>query len=165
MFSSMCPVFFSVQVLLFRDRSCRSFRMVIRMLIGDNNLSKFWAAYQFSRPGLKSALRVTATDFDTLDLALAQSEERGSVIVSVLTSLLLEEVNQLEVSSSAFNVCEQVVTRLMGICPRSPACQVREIYLFVLGGFNYKSFLMPYIGPGFSNSLADLLLFIFFSSL
>ena len=144
MFSSMCPVFFSVQVLLFRDRSCRSFRMVIRMLIGDNNLSKFWAAYQFSRPGLKSALQVTATDFDTLDHALSQSEEKDSVIVSVLTSLLLEEVNQLEVSSSAFNVCEQVVTRLMGICPRSPGCQVRVIYLFILSDLDYKLFLKPY---------------------
>ena len=99
--------------------------MVIRMLIGDNNVSKFWGAYQFSRPSLKSSVLVTATDLDTLDHALTQTDEKDQVIVSVLTSLLLEEINQLEVASSAFNVCDQVVTRLAGICPRSPSCQVR----------------------------------------
>ena len=98
--------------------------MVIRMLIGDNNLSKFWAAYQFSRPSLKSSALVTATDLDTFDHALTQTDEKDSVIVSILTSLLLEEINQLEVASSAFNVCDQVVTRLSGICPRNPSCQV-----------------------------------------
>ena len=87
--------------------------MVSRLLIGDNNLSRYWPAYQFSRPSLKAATMLTATDFDTFDHALAQAEEREQVLVSVLTSLLIEEVNQHEVESSAFNVCEQAIARLV----------------------------------------------------
>ena len=98
--------------------------MVSFLLIGDNNLSRFWPAYQFSRPNLKHASLLTATDFDTLDHALTQAEEKDQVIISVLTSLLIDEVNQLEVESSALNVCEQAVSRLVGFCPQSPSCQV-----------------------------------------
>ena len=98
--------------------------MVSRLLIGDNNLSRFWPAYQFSRATLKHATLLTATDFDTLDHALSQTEEKDQVIVSVLTSLLIDEVNQLEVESSAHNVCEQAVSRLVGLCPQNPSCQV-----------------------------------------
>ena len=100
--------------------------MVSRLLIGDNNLSKFWPAFQFARPSLKHSVLVTATDLDGLDHALSKTEEREQVIVSVLTSVLLDEINQDEVGSSAFNVCEQVVTRLLGLCPSVPSCQVRR---------------------------------------
>ena len=109
--------------------------MISRVLIGDNNLSRYWPAYQFSRPSLKFVTLLTATDFDTFDHALTQTEEKEQVLVSVLTSLLIEEVNQLEVESSAFNICEQAVTRLVGICPRSPSCQV---FSFV---FSFISFI------------------------
>ena len=98
--------------------------MAARLLIGDNNLSRFWPAYQFSRPNIKFSTLHTATDLNTLDHALSQIEDKEQVIVCVLTSILLEEVNQLEVDSSAFNVCKQLVSRLMGLCPRSPGCQV-----------------------------------------
>lgn len=100
-----------------------------RLLIGDNNLSRFWPAYQFSRPTLKDATLLTATDFDTLDNALSQSDDKAQVIVSVLTSILLEEVNQLEVASSASNIFDQLLVRLMGLCPRSPSCQVISLKL------------------------------------
>ena len=98
-----------------------------RLLIGDNNLSRFWAAYQHSRPSMKNSQLITATDLDSLDSALSQSEDREQVIVSILTSVLLEEVNQLEVESSAFSVCEQAVTRLIGVCPQRPMSQVRRL--------------------------------------
>lgn len=100
------------------------FGMVSRLLIGDNNLSRFWPAYQFSRPALKTTQVFTATDLDTLDHGLSQIDEKDVVIVSVLTSILIEEVNQLEVESSASNVCDQAVSRLLGLCPRTPGCQV-----------------------------------------
>ena len=99
--------------------------MASRMLIGDNNLSKFCPAYQVSRPTLKHVSMFTATDFDTFDHALTQVDEKEQVIVSVLTSLLIEEVNQLELESSAYNVCEQVVSRLLGMCPQMQSSQVR----------------------------------------
>ena len=102
-------------------------KMVSRLLIGDNNLSKFWPAFQFARPSLKHSVMVTATDLDGLDHALSQTEEKEQVIVSVLTSILLEEINQDDISGSAFNICEQAVSRLLGLCPRVPSCQV---YLF-----------------------------------
>ena len=49
---------------------------------------------------------LTATDLDTYDHALSQVEDREVVVISVLTSILMEEVNHLELESSAFNVCE-----------------------------------------------------------
>ena len=105
--------------------------MISRLLIGDNNLSRFWPAHQFSRPNLKGSVLVTATDLDTLDHALSQIEDREQVIVSVLTSILLEEVNSLEVESSAYNVCSEVVTRLSGLCPQAQSVQVS--FLILLG--------------------------------
>ena len=112
-------------------------KMVSRLLIGDNNLSKFWPAFQFARPSLKHSVMVTATDLDGLDHALSQTEEKEQVIVSVLTSILLEEINQDDISGSAFNVCEQAVSRLLGLCPRVPSCQV---YLFEPGSACFYSF-------------------------
>ena len=106
-------------------------KMVSRLVIGDNNLSRFWAAFSFGRPGLKNSSLVTATDLDTFDHALAQVEDRHQVIISVLTSILLEEANSSDVSSSASNVCNEAVSRLVGVCPRTPGCQVRSFSLFV----------------------------------
>ena len=106
--------------------------MAFRLLIGDNNLSKFWPAYQFGRPSLKGATLVTATDLDTLDSALAQVDDKGQVIISVLTSILLDEVNTTEIVNSSLNVCSDVVSRLAGFCPQSPSCQVIMLSLFYL---------------------------------
>ena len=103
--------------------------MISRLLIGDNNLSRFWPAHQFSRPNLKGSLLVTATDFDALDHALSQVEDRDQVIVGVLTSILLDEVNPLEVASSGYNVCGEVVKRLFGVCTQTPSAQVRALRL------------------------------------
>ena len=103
--------------------------MVSRLLIGDNNLTKFWPAQQFGRPNLKGSMLVTATDLDTLDHALTQFDERDQVIVSVLTSILIDEVNSLEVAGSSFNVYSEVVSRLAGMGPRSPSCQVHSFGL------------------------------------
>ena len=104
--------------------------MVSRLLIGDNNLSRFWPSYQFSRSALKGVQLCTATDLDTFDHGLSQVEDKSVVVISVLTSILLEEVNQLEVESSAANVCEQTLTRLFGVCPGNLGCQVRNDPLF-----------------------------------
>ena len=102
--------------------------MLSRLLIGDNNLSRFWPSYQFGKANLKSSMLLTATDFDTLDHALSQSDEKEQVIISVLTSLLLEEISQDELESSVNNIIGEVMTRLGGLCPRSPSCQVPTIY-------------------------------------
>ena len=48
------------------------------------------------------------------------------VIISVLTSILLDEVNSSEVASSSLNVCSEVISRLAGFCPQAPSCQVRS---------------------------------------
>ena len=110
----------------------RFFKVVImsRLLIGDNNLSRFWAAFQFARPNMKSSSLLTATDLDTLDHALSKVDDHEQVIISVLTAILMEEANSSDVPVSASNVCAEVVTRLRGICPRSPTCQVRFIFAF-----------------------------------
>ena len=109
--------------------------MLSRLLIGDNNLSRFWAAYQFARPNMKDSVLMTATDLDTLDHALSQVEDRDQVIICVLTSILIEEAHAVDVSVSASNLCSEVVTRLQGVCPRSPSCQV------ALSFVNWKGFV------------------------
>ena len=52
------------------------------------------------------------------------------VIISVLTSILLDEVNSSEVASSSLNVCSEVISRLAGFCPQAPSCQVRFSFCF-----------------------------------
>ena len=106
-----------------------------RLLIGDNNLSRFWAAFQHSRPALKHSLLVTATDLDALDGALTQVDEREQVIISVLTSMVMDEINQLDVENSAFSIFDQAVTRLVGLCPQHPSCQVRFCPDFMSSAF------------------------------
>ena len=128
--------------------------MASRLLIGDNNLSKFWPAYQFGKPALKSVLLVTATDFDTIDNALSQSDDKDQVIVSVLTTLLIEELNQLELTSSASNILDQLLSRLLGLCPRSPSCQVLVVFSF----FETEMLLFFHLVTLFCYSLVILLL-------
>ena len=99
--------------------------MVSRLLIGDNNLTRFWPAFQFGRPGLAGATLITSTDLDTFDTALTQIEDKDQVIVSVLTSILLDEINTTEIDVSSLNICSEVVSRLVGFCPQMPSCQVR----------------------------------------
>ena len=106
--------------------------MVSRLVIGDNNLSRFWAAFSHGRPGLKNSVLLTATDLDTFDHALAQVDDRHQVIISVLTSILLEEANSVDISVSASNVFNEALSRLVGICPRTPGCQVRSSLLYLL---------------------------------
>ena len=101
--------------------------MVSRLLIGDHNLTRFWPSYQFGRATLKGVTLVTSTDLDTLDNALVQVEAKDQVIVSVLTSILLDEVNTTEISCSSTNICSEVITRMVGLCPQNPSCQVPAI--------------------------------------
>ena len=77
------------------------FTMASRLLIGDNNLSKFWPAYQFGRPSLKGSTLVVATDLDTLDNALAQAEDREQVLNSFLLKF---EIFQCLAGFQSFNV-------------------------------------------------------------
>ena len=63
--------------------------MVSRLLIGDNNLSRFWNAYQFARPGMKNSSLLTATDLDTFDHALTQADDKEVVIISVFTIVVI----------------------------------------------------------------------------
>ena len=140
--------------------------MVSRLLVGDNNLSRFWPAHQFSRPSLKDSVLVTATDLDTLEHALTQVEDRDQVIISMLTSVLLEEANSSEIGSSAYNVCSEVVSRVAGLCPRTPSCQVLlfKIFFFLFPSlvcdrvcpFEYRFSLSYIIFPVFPGSPGEM---------
>ena len=125
--------------------------MVSRLLIGDNNLTRFWPAFQFGRPLLKGATLITSTDLDTLDNALSQIEEKDQVILSVLTSILMDEVNVLEVASSSLNICSEVVTRLVGLCPQHQSCQVRVVNFY--GVFVFCLFFCLNCSPVFLNCI------------
>ena len=87
---------------------------------------------------------MTATDLDTLDHALSQVEDRDQVIICVLTSILIEEAHAVDVSVSASNLCSEVVTRLQGVCPRSPSCQVALSFVNWKGFVDWEDFDLYY---------------------
>ena len=114
--------------------------MVSRLLIGDNNLTRYWPAYQFGRPALKGATLVTSTDLDMFDGALSQIEDKDQVVISMLTSVLLDEVNTLEVASSSSNIFTELLSRLVGFCPQSPSCQVGSKFFVFRGSIGFFFF-------------------------
>ena len=97
-----------------------------RLLIGDANVVRFWQAAQVSRPQLNGVSLKAVSCLDTLDSALeGVSNELDYVIVSVVTSFLIEESSQTDISVSSFNVLQNIVKRVMSSAKRAQRVQVR----------------------------------------
>ena len=106
-----------------------------RLIIGDANIVRFWQASQtaaLSGPQLVGVPLKAVSCLDTYESALASvTEEFDLVLVSVLTSLLLDEITSVDVRNSSLNVFEATIKRLSAVAKRNKKVEVRfEQYYF-----------------------------------
>ena len=81
-----------------------------RLILGDSNIVRFWQAAQQARPQLVGVPLKPVSCHDTLTSALSSiTDELDYVIVSVLTSFLIEEGSTVDCRKTCFNVIEMVV--------------------------------------------------------
>ena len=108
-----------------------------RILIGDANIGRFWQALKGARPQLKDVQCRQASCLDTLETAHDQvSDEYDLAILSLVTSILLDECSSADVKGSAINAIDPVVRRVVGAAKKSSHCQVlilpgSTVFLFI----------------------------------
>ena len=96
-----------------------------RLIIGDANVARFWQASQLARPQLVGLPLKTANCFDTLASSLSDvTDALDYVVISVLTSLLLDEVSASDVSTSSTNVLQSMVKHVEAAAKRSSKVEV-----------------------------------------
>ena len=96
-----------------------------RLIIGDSSVSRFWQASQIARPQLLGVLLKPVSCLDTLSSALDSiSDELDYAIVSVMTSLLIEECS--DDADGAKGVLEAIVRRVRTAAERSQRVEVRS---------------------------------------
>ena len=106
-----------------------------RILVGDVNVGRFWQAMQGARPQLKDVPFRQAGCPDTLETALAHvSDEYDLAVVSMVTSVLIEECSAIDIKGSAVNCLEPIIKLIVAAAKRSAHCQVA--YFFALAFFN-----------------------------
>ena len=100
-----------------------------RLLIGDGNLTRFWQAAQAARPHLKDVPIKSAACLFTLEAGLEMvSDEMDYVIVSVVTSVVIDDGNATDVAGSSRNALESVFKRVTASGRKAPHCQVRSFF-------------------------------------
>ena len=96
-----------------------------RLIIGDANVARFWQAAQLARPQLVGVPMRSVSCHDMLASAMeAITDELDYVLVSVLTSFLIEEGSSVDVRSTSFNVMESVVKSLQAAAKKSKRVEV-----------------------------------------
>ena len=96
-----------------------------RIIIGDVNVGRFWQAAQSARPQLREVPLRNTFCLDTLEASLdGVSDELDMVILSVLTSMIVEEGSASDVSGSASNIIDQALRRVIGSAKKSRRCEV-----------------------------------------
>ena len=96
-----------------------------RILIGDVNVGRFWQASQAARPQLRDVPFKSASCFDTLEVALdSVSDEHDMALISMMTSVAVEEGSAIDVIGSAKNVFDQVFRRISAAAKKSGRCEV-----------------------------------------
>ena len=104
-----------------------------RLLIGDANVIRFWQASQLARPMMLGVPLKSVSCMDTFESALADvTDELDYVLVSVLTSLLLEEATPTTLFDSCSNVVQAIVKRIGVSAKKSSRVEVRLFFFAVL---------------------------------
>ena len=102
-----------------------------RLIIGDSNIDRFWQASQLARPQLVGVALKPVSCYDTLEAAVGSiTDEFDYVLVSTVTSFLLDELSPSDVSVSAFNIMEGLVKRLTAAARKSKRTEVCFNFLF-----------------------------------
>ena len=103
------------------------------LIVGDANVVRFWQASQLSRPQLVGVPMKSVTCFDTLDSAMKDvSDEYDYIVVSLLTSFILDEASSTDVRESCRNVVDAVMRPIVGAAKRAAHAEVYSIYLSFL---------------------------------
>ena len=96
-----------------------------RLIIGDGNVVRFWQAAQISRKELLGVRLHHVSCMDTLDSSLGEiTDEFDYVLVSVLTSLVLDEVSSSDIRKSGTNLFGDVTRRIAAAAKKSSRAQV-----------------------------------------
>ena len=98
------------------------------IILGDANIARFWEDAQITRHQLVGAVFKPVSCLDTLTSALSEVNDGFDfVIVSILTTMLLEEGSASDLSSSCHNVVRDVVKRLCLSAKKSAKVEVRVL--------------------------------------
>ena len=99
-----------------------------RLIVGDANVARFWQASQLARPQLVGTPLKTANCLDTLVSALSDvTDALDYVVVSVSTSLLLEEATSADVQVSSLNVLQSMMQHIEASAKRAQRVEVLSI--------------------------------------
>ena len=91
-----------------------------RLIIGDANVARFWQASQLARPQLVGVPLKTAACLDTLASSLSEVNDTFDyVIVSVLTTLVLDEASSTDIRASCQNIFDASIKHLMSAAKKS----------------------------------------------
>ena len=96
-----------------------------RLVIGDANVSRFWAAAQLARPQLLGVTLRSASCLDTLAAALSDvTDNLDYVLVYMLSEFLIDEGSAADVVGSCSNIVSDVLKSLTSSARKSSNVQV-----------------------------------------
>ena len=105
-----------------------------RLIIGDANITRFWPDCQSARPQLVAVPMRPAKCLDTLSSALSEvTDEFDCILISVLTSMLIDEASSADVSGSSFNIIRDAVRLISASAKKSSkveVCNIRAVLDF-----------------------------------
>ena len=95
------------------------------IILGDSNVVRFWEAAQTARPQLLGVSLKPVNCIDTLASALSELNEGFDyALVSVLTSMLLEEASSADIKNSCGNIIRDVVRLISSAAIKSKRVEV-----------------------------------------
>ena len=95
-------------------------------VLGDANVARFWDAAQLARKDLAGVVFRPVTCLDSLASALMEiNDGLDFVLVSVLSTLLVEEGSAVDVSGSSLNIVNDVIKRIGTAAKKSSKVEVR----------------------------------------
>ena len=107
-----------------------------RLIIGDANVARFWQASQLARPQLVGVPLKTASCLDTFATSLSDvTDAIDYVVISVITSLLLDEVSSTDVANSSHNVFQSAFQHVEASAKRASRVEVRSILFCITNHF------------------------------
>ena len=100
------------------------------LIVGDANIVRFWEAAQLSRPQLVGVTLKPVSCMDTLASSLSDvNDGLDFVLVSVLTSLLVEEASATDVKGSSYNIIKDAYKLVLAAAKRAGRVEVNTIRL------------------------------------
>ena len=95
------------------------------LVLGDANVGRHWQAFQGCRPQLQGVPFRSVSCLDTFDTAMSSvTDELDYVLISVLTSMLLDEGSAQDVRGSCTNILGLVAKRLVAVAKKSSRVEV-----------------------------------------